>query len=181
MDANGLQLCHKRKNGKLCSNKYSLELYTFSEYYCSYECSKKWDKPAPGIPVIPRKVPRKDWTAYAPEKGGSWRVIRTRLSGNLEIDRKRICYLYESLLSYTADLLRGITNTPPFPITQFAPAMVVTLFVQSGRAVTFLRQYPNLNVEGRKAVLQHAMVNCTVYSFCCGTNTINMTAFGNTS
>ena len=108
-------------------------------------------------------------------------MITTRLSGSLEIDRKRICNLYESLLSYTGDFLRGITNAPPFPITQFAPAMVVAFFITSGRAVTFLRQYPDLDGEGRKAVLQHAMVNCTVYSFCCGRNTVNITTFGNTS
>jgi hypothetical protein len=64
-------------------------------------------KPHLDVPEVGRKLPRKDYLAYAPEKGEWKQKIQTGLSGNLEVDHNRIRYLYECLLSYTDDMVRG--------------------------------------------------------------------------
>ena len=38
VDYKGLHRSHRRKNGQLCNRKWSVELFTFTEVFCSDEC-----------------------------------------------------------------------------------------------------------------------------------------------
>lgn len=151
VDAKGLHLCQKRQNGKLCGRrKYGLELYTFRERYCSIECANLRHKKT-------HPKDKKNRLDYVGTCVGHEDEMPEKPSGDLGVDRERLRHLYQQLLSYADEAIEGKAEKPVFPITQFAPAMVVASFLKAGKAVTFSRHFLNLDLEQKKTVLQHAM------------------------
>lgn len=91
------------------------------------------------------------------QRGPESSHIEQSALGDLGKDRYRLQSLYDALLAYAVAAMEGKAGDPTFPITAFAPATVVALFLESGKAKTFKEHFEKLDNEKRKAVLQRAM------------------------
>lgn len=148
VDSKGLHVCHRRKNGQLCNRKWSVELFIFTEKFCSDEC-EALHRPNETV------VKGKDRLVYSTVKRQA--DIHYGYLGHLASDRLRMRWLCDRLLTYAYHVLGGGNSEPPFPIAQFPPAMIVALFLKSQSAETLRREFLELTAFEKKIILTCAM------------------------